>query len=57
MDEASQPELHDKLHEFSVGSCSNIRPWLVDSAAKNGLGCWGTELRADDMLYVRDVRG
>lgn len=57
MDEASQPELHDKLHEFSVGSCSNIRPWLVDSAAKNGSGCWGTELRADDMLYVRDVRG
>jgi hypothetical protein len=36
-----------KFYEFSVGLFDwhrNIRPWFVDSGAKSGSGCCGTEL-------------
>jgi len=34
---------------------SNVRPWLVDSGAKSGSGCWSTELSVGDMLYIEDL--
>jgi hypothetical protein len=33
----------------------NIRPWLFDSGATSGSGCWGTKLSVGNMLYVEDV--
>lgn len=48
-----------ELHEFSVDlfdKNSNVRPWLVDSGAKSGSGCWSTELSVGDMLYIEDLK-
>ena len=53
MDAVSQ-----ELNQFSVDlfdENSNVHPWLVDSGAKSGSGCWSTELSIGDMLYIEDL--